>query len=75
VTANASTAQAKKGGGVTAIGLWDRLRLFWNVIFPVWAQGILLKRPRILRWASRGNWDSRVVRFLQSLRRRYGEGL
>lgn len=74
MTANASTAQAQKGGGVTALGLWDCLRLFWNVIFPVWAQGILLKRPRILRWASRGDWDSRAVRFLQSLRRRYGEG-
>ena len=56
------------------LSLWDRLRLFRNVILPVWAQGILLKRPRVLRWANRRDWDRRAVTFLQGLRRRYGEG-
>jgi hypothetical protein len=43
-------------------------------VLPIWAQGILLRRPFVMALAERAAWDERAVKFFQALRRRYGEG-
>lgn len=51
----------------------DRLRFLFSVALPLWAQGILMRRPWVTRLAAVCDWDGAAIRFIQRLRRRYGE--
>jgi hypothetical protein len=60
--------------GLPVASVSDRLRLLWKVVLPIWAQGILLRRPFVMDRAEKGAWDARAVHFFQKLRRRYCDG-
>lgn len=51
----------------------DRLRFLFRVVIPTWAQGLLLRKRLTVALAARFDLDGGAVRFLQGLRRRYGE--
>jgi cytochrome P450 len=52
----------------------DTLRVAGGVLAPVIAQGVIRRRPRLVRFAARHDLDGRAVATLLRLRRRYGDG-
>ncbi len=67
-------ARTEPPAGLRGLSLTDTWGLLWHVVLPVFFQGILLKRRSVLRRAERRAWDRGAIKFLQALRRRYGEG-
>ncbi|HVL55103.1 MAG TPA: cytochrome P450 [Burkholderiaceae bacterium] len=50
----------------------DALALFLDVLLPMIAKGVIVRRPAMLRIAERLDLDRRAVRRMQRLRARYG---
>jgi hypothetical protein len=59
---------------VQDVSVIDQLGLFIRVALPTWAKGILLRRRWGVALAALWDLDRKAVRFLQQLRRKYGEG-
>jgi hypothetical protein len=62
-----SAAPVRLGAGGTA-------RLVAGVLAPMLAQGIIVRRPAVVRLLDRWQGDDRAVRALQRARARYGGG-
>jgi cytochrome P450 len=54
--------------------LLDTLKILTEVLVPLIARGVIVRRPPIVALAERLELDRRMVRRLQRLRRRYGSG-
>jgi cytochrome P450 len=54
--------------------LRDTLLLLGDVVLPVVARGVIIRRPRVLALAERLQLDRRAVRRMQALRSTYGTG-
>lgn len=52
----------------------DTLRVGTQVMLPLVARGVIVRRPRVVALAERLDTDRRAVRRLQQLRSRYGPG-
>ncbi len=73
----APTAPAAPDHGSHRIGragAGETVRLVGGVLLPMLAQGIILRRPALVRLADRLQVDTRAVRALQRSRRRHGSG-
>ncbi|SCX38933.1 Cytochrome P450 [Klenkia marina] len=55
-------------------GIGETVRLAATALAPMLAQGIIVRRPRLVRLADRLQVDDRAVRALQRSRRRHGPG-
>lgn len=55
-------------------GVRDTLRVVTGVVGPLLARGVIIRRPPLVRHAERVDADTKAVRLLQDLRRRYGRG-
>ncbi|MEI4273047.1 cytochrome P450 [Klenkia sp. LSe6-5] len=60
---------------VSRAGVGETLRLATTALAPMLAQGIIVRRPRLVRLADRLQVDDRAVRALQRSRQRHGPGL
>lgn len=54
--------------------LVDSLAAFNEVLVPLAARGLILRRPRVVGLEAKLDADRRAVRLMQRLRRRYGSG-
>ena len=54
--------------------LGETLGLLANVIGPILAQGVIIRRPNVLALAERLDLNRRAVRYVQQLRNKYGTG-
>lgn len=54
--------------------LGDTLDVGINVIVPVLAQGVIIRRPKVVAFAERFDLNRRAVRRVQRLRNKYGTG-
>jgi hypothetical protein len=52
----------------------DQFRLLLRVALPTWVQGVFLRKRWGVALIARWDLDRKAVRFLQALRRKYGEG-
>jgi cytochrome P450 len=52
----------------------DTLAVATEVFLPTLAQGVILRRPKVVAMAERLQLDGKAVRCLQRLRHRYGDG-
>ena len=59
---------------VSRAGIGETVRLAATALAPMLAQGIIVRRPRMVRLADRLQVDDRAVRALQRSRRRHGPG-
>jgi cytochrome P450 len=64
---------ANGDGAPATMTVADRLGFLARVVAPTWAKGVLLRRRGALALAERWDTDGAAVRFMQNLRRRYGE--
>lgn len=71
-SAEASTT-ARSASRHSVLSVLDTLQFIWVVIFPTWAKGILLRRPRVMRLAETWQFDHKAIRFMQRLRGKYGD--
>ncbi|MDP2354469.1 MAG: cytochrome P450 [Beijerinckiaceae bacterium] len=53
---------------------WDTITLLTDVIIPTLGKGVIIRRPRMVGLAERLGLDSRAVRRMQALRKKYGKG-
>lgn len=58
----------------TVLSPGDRLALLVRVVLPTWGKGLMLRRRSFARLAAVLDLDAHAVRFMQYLRRKYGEG-
>lgn len=61
-------------GKATEVSRWDALRLGVGVAAPLIASGLVVRRPRVLSLLADLRTDRRMVRLLQRLRERHGDG-
>ncbi|WP_245515465.1 cytochrome P450 [Rhizobium deserti] len=50
----------------------DTVLVLSTIVLPIFARGVIIRRPWAERWAARLNLDLRAVKLLQRLRRKYG---
>src|SRR5699024_5642829 len=66
--------QAASNGQVPSTSFLDGIRAMGGVLLPVAARGAIVRRPRMVLGAQKGDLDARAVRTMQHLRARYGPG-
>jgi cytochrome P450 len=73
VSRTETVAQGLAGVSIASRG--DTVRLVGEVLAPLVARGLLIRRPRVVAMADRLDLDRRAVRRLQAARARYGSVL
>jgi cytochrome P450 len=56
------------------LGFADGWRFLLRIVLLPWVKGVLVRRPAAVALAERWDLDRKAVRFMQQLRRKYGEG-
>jgi cytochrome P450 len=68
-----STARAQPRRATT-LSAGDTARVVLDVVLPLFAQGLIVRRPRVVALAERLDADRRAIRRIGALRERYGPG-
>jgi cytochrome P450 len=71
MSAEADVGEGRQGTVERASGI-DTLRIFGGVMLPTFGKGILIRRPTMEAAAERIGFDTRAVKTMQYLRRKYG---